>query len=108
MEKVTIRWLNSKWEGVEEAVVRSRIKHTGALEVGMVVSVSYKKCRHKAEVVSMGMPVRNRKSIYRRTAQMIRHVPPPSIKDKHVPVDNGEIFLHASIFIEIMVDKHVM
>ena len=54
MSRVTIRWMNPRWEGMVETVVRSRVKTPGDLRDGMIVQVAYKSCRYKATVLGTG------------------------------------------------------
>ena len=51
---VTVRWLQPpRYRGVEETVVRSRVRQRGQLSVGEEVRVRYKRCCYKAEVVDI-------------------------------------------------------
>ena len=54
MSRVTSRWMNPRWEGMVETVVRSRVKTPGDLRVGMIVQVAYKSCRYKATLLDTG------------------------------------------------------
>nr|XP_054755522.1 nascent polypeptide-associated complex subunit alpha, muscle-specific form-like [Lytechinus pictus] len=50
---IIIEWLVAKWRGIREPVVRSRVRKGGELAEGMEVSVTYKRCHHKARIISI-------------------------------------------------------
>ncbi|XP_038058590.1 protein jagged-1b-like [Patiria miniata] len=52
--KITIKWVNEKWDGLVEDVVRSRVKSRDPLEIGMEVQVTYRSSSHRAVIVGIG------------------------------------------------------
>lgn len=51
--RVSIEWIVNKWRGVKETVDWSRVKRFGDLTTGMEVQVTYKRCHHKAKILSL-------------------------------------------------------